>query len=837
MDWGIRLRHTVRLLLLAGITTAGVTGFLWGCGESKKETDKSDPNATRPKTLLNIIADQEWIFVIEGDSVSVGVDTVTNNTWGRTLPRSIQYKIEPIADRYNETTWADNLSADYSWAPDTSPGASSRAALLTIATRAPSEPGVYLHEITFEEENPPFGFEENKAARLGLVVVPTGGAVKTGKVTKMAAGLGHSLALLEDGTVWAWGDNQFGQLGDGTLIDRNVPVPVQGFDGPVRSIAAGDNHSMALQENGRVYTWGANDEGQIGVSIDWITTPGCPQGRYESDHREESFSIAKPAIMSMVTPGSDACAYTPTFLEDIFDIAGGDSHSLALEAGGQVYSWGNDNHGQLARNSETIRPFARPVQDLPATPMAISAGTEFSLALLDDGTVWGWGRNHSFQLGYYSVHDHPRPVEIPFVPPVQLISAGADYTVVMVQGESGFTGWGANSSGQLGRGATPEPTWEPQQTATHLSLAGLAAGQMHVVAAMVDGQVWAWGDNGFGQMAGASSEAEQTFPVLIPDISPPAGWVGSVAAGGRHSLAREIDCDTVWAWGGNYYGQLGHSSVEHVQETPLQVYGLGEAGLATGCRAVLHVFQQEGSRVISDPIGFEAPGCEGVCAAEFTAHSVVTLTAEPLEGFEFSGWRGDCTGNSETILVTMDESKNCFADVSPAGPPEPIFTYSPSAPEAGETIAFEAGEITTPTIIGYLWDFGDGTPPKHEDTRDTTHTYATAGLYTVSLKVTAENGLTNTTTEMIEVTDSQATTHVLTVIVQGNGTVETDDGGINCEPDCTETYPAGTDVTVFVNFGPGAAFINWGDDCAPFFIQTNFILTMDSDKSCLAMIE
>ncbi len=833
MDWGIRLQQTVRLLLLAGITTAGVTGLLWGCGGPKKGTDKSDPNATRPSTRLNIIADQEWIFVIEGDSVSVGVDTVTNNTWGRTLPRSIQYKIEPIADRYNETTWADNLSADYSWAPDTSPGASSRAALLTIATQAPSEPGVYLHEITFEEEDLPSGFEENKAARLGLVVVPTGGAVKTGKVTKMAAGMGHSLALLEDGTVWAWGDNQFGQLGDGTLIDRNVPVPVQGFDGPVLSIAAGDNHSMALQENGRVYTWGANDKRQIGTSRSFVYTAECPQGRYESDQREESFSIAKFVVTRLSAAG---CDYNPVILEDIVAIAAGDSHSLAMAAGGPVYSWGNRNHGQLGREYISTR-WINPVENLPGTPRAISAGTEFSLALLNDGTVWGWGRNHLRQIGYYSVHDHPKPVEIPFLPPTQLISAGADYTVAIVQGEPGFQAWGANSSGQLGNGATSEPDYAPRPTATHLSLAGLAAGQTHVVATMADGQVWAWGDNGFGQMAGASNEGKQTFPVQIPDIGPPVGPVSSVAAGGRHSLAREINCDTVWAWGGNYYGQLGHSSVEHVQETPLQVYGLGEAGLDSGCRAVLHVFQPEGSRVISDPIGFEAPGCEGICAAEFAFDSVVALTAAPREGFEFSGWRGDCTGSSETVLVTMDESKNCFADVTAAGPPEPSFSYSPSDPEAGETIAFEAGEITNPTIIGYLWDFGDGTPPQNEDTRDTTHTYATAGIYTVSLKVTAENGLTSTTTEMIEVTDSQATTHVLTVIVEGNGTVESSDGGINCDPDCTESYLAGTDVTIFVNLGLGAVEVTWGNDCAPFFTQTGFILTMDSGKSCLAMIE
>ncbi|MBL3588882.1 MAG: PKD domain-containing protein [gamma proteobacterium endosymbiont of Lamellibrachia anaximandri] len=692
------------------------------------------------KLPLNVVVDENWVFLMEGDTVSVRVDTTTNNPQGRTLPTGIKYVIEPV-DRYDGGTLAQNLNAGYSFDYGVRTQDSPRAALLTIETQETTRPGIYLHDISIKDvDRFAANFEQNTVARLGLVVVPTGGAVKTSKVTRVAAGLGHSLALLEDGAVWAWGDNQHGQLGDDTLIDRNLPVPVQGLEGPMRDIAAGDNHSLALSEDGRVYTWGASDRLQLSVSWDFITAPGCPEGRFDIDDREFTFSIARPVFSHWTAGEIELCDTVPNPLEDVVAIAAGDAHSLALQSGGPVISWGGNAYGQLGRDSlQFDRQSVDPVESLPDTPIAVSAGTEFSLALLNDGTVWGWGRNNVRQLGANTPVDHLIPVQIPFISSVQQIHAGDDYTVALVSGEPGFRGWGANSFGQLGDG-TIDTRYQPVQTAAHLSIAGLAAGYGHTLASLVDGQVWTWGDNAFGQMAGAALQLPQSYPVHVPGLDS----VSSVAVGGFHSLASHNACGNVWSWGRNYFGQLGHGTALQTQETPLQVYGLGEAGIGAGCEVVLRVYQTTGGQVMSAPSGFEPPGCEGLCAAGFVVDAAVSLTASSADGFEFTGWRGDCAGEAEAIQLIMNESKNCFADYRPVA----SFTFEPASPQAGQEVIFEAGELRNATVIGYLWDFGDGSPPEATDDATAAHIYANAGDYDVLLRITYDG------TQTIEATRS-----------------------------------------------------------------------------------
>ncbi|MBA1445521.1 MAG: PKD domain-containing protein [Chromatiales bacterium] len=659
------------------------------------------------KVPLNVVVDERWVFLTEGDSVSVRVDTTTNNTQ-EILP-SIEYVTAPIY-RYDNDTLTQNLSAGYSFDYSVRTQDSPRAALLTIASQATTRPGIYLHDISIKDI--PDRYKQNMVARLGLVVVPTGGAVKTSKVTRVRAGLGHSLALLDDGTIWAWGDNQHGQLG----------------------------------EDGRVYSWGGNDQFQLGLSWIFATTgtySDCPEGRFNVDDREFTFSIARPVSTGFTESSECFDGWDAILLDNVVEIAAGDAHSLALQVSGPVISWGGNAHGQLGRDTKWPW-YAEPVENLPGTPVAVSAGTEFSLALLNDGTVWGWGRNNVRQLGSNTPVDHLIPVDIPFISGVQQIRSGDDYTVALVSGEPGFRGWGGNSFGQLGDGTT-DTRYQPVQTAAHLSIAGLATGYAHTLAALVDGQVWTWGDNTFGQMAGAALQVPQSYPVHVPALDS----VSSVAAGQRHSLASHNVCGNVWSWGQNAFGQLGHGMAAFQnQETPLQVYGLGEAGIGAGCEVVLRVYQTIGGQVMSAPSGFDPPGCEGLCAAGFEVDAAVSLTASPAEGFEFAGWRGDCAGEVETLQLTMNESKNCFADYRPVA----SFTFVPGSPEAGQEVIFEAGEIRDVTVIGYLWDFGDGSPPEATDDATAAHVYANAGNYDVLLRITYDGTQTIETTRSLTVT-------------------------------------------------------------------------------------
>jgi alpha-tubulin suppressor-like RCC1 family protein len=183
----------------------------------------------------------------------------------------------------------------------------------------------------------------------------------------IAAGGGHALVLKRDQTVWAWGANGSGQLGDGTTLDRSAPVPVRGL-GSVSAVAGGGSHSLALEADGSLWAWGANDSGQLG---DGTTIPSA----------------------SPVQVGGMGGAVVSA-------VSGGSAHSFALTVDGTVWAWGANGAGQLGDGTTAQRTAPVRVTGLTAAFItAISGGTDHSLALDDGGTVWAWGANDAGQLG------------------------------------------------------------------------------------------------------------------------------------------------------------------------------------------------------------------------------------------------------------------------------------------------------------------------------------------------------------------------------------------------------------------------------------------------------
>jgi len=198
------------------------------------------------------------------------------------------------------------------------------------------------------------------------------------RVTAVAAGGTHSLALLSDGTVWAWGDNGLrGPAGDGTpRTAATTPVPMPGL-GDVTAVSAGNFHSLALLRDGTVRAWGWNDDGQLGDG----TTSDRPS----------------PVTVSGLT--------------DIVAIAAGDRFSLALRRNGQVATWGANERGQLGDGTFDDHSLPVEVRDLTGV-IAASTSTQHTLALLTDGTVRSWGWNADGQVGGGTTDDQPVPVEV-----------------------------------------------------------------------------------------------------------------------------------------------------------------------------------------------------------------------------------------------------------------------------------------------------------------------------------------------------------------------------------------------------------------------------------------
>jgi alpha-tubulin suppressor-like RCC1 family protein len=337
-----------------------------------------------------------------------------------------------------------------------------------------------------------FGEVGPKATDVQAAASPVDGI---GPIKEVSAGYLHSLALKEDGTVWAWGWNGLGQLGDGSVADRRTPVQVKGLTDIV-SISAGAFHSLAVRRDGTLWAWGWNAFGQLGTG----TT---------LDH-------VKPVQI----PGMR-----------VTDASAGYLHSLAVGTDKNVWSWGWNGFGQLGDGTLTDR--RSPVRTSGVTnSIGVSAGWFHSLAI-NNGHVAAWGWNGLGQLGTGDTVDRLLPVRPPELTQVhtETISAGFGHSLSRSFHGNSTHAWGWNAFGQLGDGTTVD-----RSTPVRIALPGgikfrrISAGLLSSVA---DGssRAYAWGYNGLGQV-GDTTTTDRLVPTLVPDTL----GVFDVSAGGLHTL-------------------------------------------------------------------------------------------------------------------------------------------------------------------------------------------------------------------------------------------------------------------------------------------------------------
>lgn len=313
---------------------------------------------------------------------------------------------------------------------------------------------------------------------------------------QLVAGYGRSMILKRDGTVWGWGNNSNGQIGDGTTINRAIPVQVQGLSNVVQISGAGI-HSLALKADGTVWAWGYNWEGELGdgtVHIDRLT----------------------PVQVIGLT--------------DVVQVVADRWHSLALKKDGTVWAWGVNARGELGDGQggpiQMEQSSATPVRAVGLVKIVqIAAGYEHSLALQSDGTVWAWGWNIYGELGTSGSYQ-VAPVRISDFSGVVQISAGG-FDSFALKSDGTVWAWGYNGNGELGDG-TLESHTVPAQVSGLSGATQIAGGSNHSLALKSDGTVWAWGYNSSGQL-GDGTTANSPIPVRVVGI---AGQTFAVAGPG-----------------------------------------------------------------------------------------------------------------------------------------------------------------------------------------------------------------------------------------------------------------------------------------------------------------
>ena len=324
-------------------------------------------------------------------------------------------------------------------------------------------------------------------------------------VSPLAAGAAFTVAVRPDGTLWTWGLNSQGQLGDGTLESRSTPAQigsgyVTAWSGPTASRA------YALKQDGTLWAWGGNAIGQLGDG-------------------------SKTNATLPVQIGSGYTAVTA-----------GAGHTVALKADGSLWTWGSNTNGQLGDGTTTAH--LSPVQ-VGQDYVAVAAAGNFMLAIKSDGTLWAWGANDKRQLGDGTTTQQNSPVQVQIGTNVVQVAAGYTHAVVL-KADGSLLAWGADSAIML---TTP--------TVLGTGFVSIAAGGSHTVALKADGTIWGWGSNKSGQLASADG-------LQHTDIAQIASGYVAIMAGGNpyvftdngRTFAFKAD-GTLWGWGANTYGQLG----------------------------------------------------------------------------------------------------------------------------------------------------------------------------------------------------------------------------------------------------------------------------------------
>jgi alpha-tubulin suppressor-like RCC1 family protein len=385
------------------------------------------------------------------------------------------------------------------------------------------------------------------------------------------AGDGHSLALMGDGTVQAWGSNWRGQLGDGTTAIRKARVTVSGLTGAV-ALSVGQMHSLAVREDGTVWAWGDNFWGQLGngtrqPQLTPIQVPGLTNVAAIEAGNYAAFALREDGTVwgwgsnfagEQGDGGQSSSRPSPGQITGLSEVVAL-SHGVALREDGSVWSWGNNTLGELGNGTQGGIHLPQKVRGVQKGVALAAAGTH-SLVLRQNGALWAWGYNGWGMVGT-GTSQRDVPVRALKLKDVQSM-ASHELHMLAVQEDGSVWAWGSLQGDGIGIQATPSRVHGIKKAQA------VAAGAMHSLALRRDGTVWSWGDNARGQLGSGTAGPRRDTPAPVQGL----GGVVAVAAGEFHALALKQD-GTVWAWGANHCNQLGDTTLDD-QPVPVQVQGL-----------------------------------------------------------------------------------------------------------------------------------------------------------------------------------------------------------------------------------------------------------------------
>lgn len=536
-------------------------------------------------------------------------------------------------------------------------------------------------------------------------------------ITTIAAGYDFSVALKSDGSVWAWGKNDYGQLGNGTTQNSAYPVQVKGPNGTgyltgVIAITTGDYHALALKADGTVWTWGYNGSSTGTVYPVQVFTDAITIAAWE----KQSVAIKSDGTLWIWNVGASPALWNTTYgLSNVVSIAGGHGHYLFLQSNGSVWAMGSNNYGQVGDGtSGTSNTRYYPVQvhgpnnvGTLGDVIAIAAGPDTSFALKSDGSLWGWGYNYWGNLGDGTRVDHSFPVQAQ-ISNVSAVAANSLHTLI-VKSDGSLWAAGNNTYGLLGNGTTsnssiPVQVKAPDGVNGLTGIVSAAANIYSSIALKSDGSLWAWGWNNTNQV-GDGTRTQRNLPVQVKgpegvdyltDIRIQRSYIPLAT----QSVSAFPNPVTIIA-GQNQQltvtANMSDGSTQNV--TGSATYQSSDAAKATVSSAGLITGQSQGSTTITVtyqgqtttvPVTIQAPVVESITVDPLS----VTLPAGRTQQLTVTANMSDGTSQDVTGTATYQTSDAAKATASASGIIAGIAQGSVTI-----TVAYQGQTATVPVTI------------------------------------------------------------------------------------------------------------------------------------------